>query len=121
MRTRPLTKTQRIARERLAELSWRAQMEDDVTVALRDEVPDAWHRLEADLDVVEKKVQITLRLDESVAKFYRAMGQGYQARISRILETYAQMKIAGALEWEARLEEMMEEGLVSRGQQDDFK
>ncbi len=44
----------------------------------------------------EKKVQVTIRLDESVAKFYRAMGRGYQGRINRVLATYAQMRIAKA-------------------------
>lgn len=109
-----LTKTQRIARERLSEILWKSQIDDEVSVALRDEVPDAWHRLEADLDVHEKKVKITLRLEDSVAKFYRAMGHGYQARINRILETWAQMKIAGALGGEARLNAMIEEGFMAK-------
>ena len=60
-------------------------------------MPLAWHTLEHDLDVEESKVKITLRLDESVAKFYRAMGPGYQARISRILGLWANMKIGEAL------------------------
>ena len=121
-----LTKSQRIAREKLTEILWKSQIDDEVTVALRDEVPDAWHRLEADLDVREKKVQITLRLDASVAKFFRAMGQGYQARINRILETWAQMKIAGALGGEAQLDAMIEEGFQAkiaerRGRKGDVK
>ena len=37
---------------------------------------------------------MTLYLDASVAKFFRAMGQGYQARINRLLALYAQAKIA---------------------------
>ncbi len=109
-----LTKTQRIARDKLSEILWRSQNEDVISTALRDEVPDAWHRLEADLDVHEKKVQITIRLDASVAKFFRAMGHGYQARINRILETWARMKIAGALDGEARMEAMIEEGFQAK-------
>gem|GEM_PF-4536393 len=45
-------------------------------------------------------MKITLRLDESVAKFYRAMGAGYQARISRILGLWANMKIGEVLRME---------------------
>lgn len=61
---------------------------------IKETIPEAWDTLERDIDVFEKKVQISLRLDESVAKFYRAQGQGYQARINRILATFAQMRIA---------------------------
>jgi len=61
---------------------------------VRDHIPEAWDRLEKDIDVFEKKVQITIRLDESVAKYFRAMGPGYQARINRVLATFAQMRIA---------------------------
>ncbi len=71
-------------------------------------VPEAWDTLEQDVDVAEKKMRVTLLLDDSVAKFYRAMGQGYQARINRILATFAQMRIAQV----RRLEEMMEEELA---------
>jgi len=71
-------------------------------------VPEAWDTLEKDIDVCEKKTKITLLLDDSVAKFYRAMGQGYQARINRILATFAQMRISQV----RKLEEMMEEELA---------
>ena len=71
--------------------------------ALREEVPEAWHTLEADLDVWEPKEKVTLYVETSVARFYRAMGHGYQARINRILATWAQMKIAG----EVRLDEAL--------------
>ena len=40
---------------------------------------------------------------DSVAKFYRAMGEGYQARINRLLRTWAQMKIAGEVQLDAHL------------------
>jgi len=74
-----------------------------VTEALREAVPEAWHTLEQDLDVAEPKEKVTLYLDRSVAKFYRAMGQGYQARINRLLATWAQMKIAEEVQLDAHL------------------
>ncbi len=57
-------------------------------------VPEAWATIEEDFEVHEPKMKITLRLDESIAKFFRAQGHGYQTRINHILGTYAQMKIA---------------------------
>lgn len=99
-----MSKTERISRERIISYLYAEQMRDnDLSLELRGKVPDAWHTLEHDLDVEEPKIKITLRLDASVAKFYRGMGQGYQARISRILGLWAHMKICDIL----RLEEKM--------------
>ncbi|SHF53669.1 BrnA antitoxin of type II toxin-antitoxin system [Litoreibacter ascidiaceicola] len=94
------SKTQRIAKERLNHYLQLMRLDDDLTDLVREVVPQAWHRLEHDIDVEEPKVKITLRVDRSVAKFYRAWGNGYQARINRILATYAQTKIAEYLKME---------------------
>ncbi len=91
-----LTKTERIARAKLFRHLWEARG-DLLDEALEAEVPEAWHTIEADIDVTEPKVKVTLYLDASVAKLFRAMGAGYQARINRVLSTWAQMKIAGLL------------------------
>lgn len=72
------------------------------------QVPEAWDTLEQDVDVAEPKMRVTLLLDASVAKFYRAMGKGYQARMNRVLATFAQMRIAQV----RRLETMMDEELA---------
>ena len=58
------------------------------------------------MDVTERKVKITIRLDESVVKFYRAMGVGYQARMNRVLQTYAQMQIAQVRWFEGERDEV---------------
>ncbi|MFB0931086.1 MAG: BrnA antitoxin family protein [Ascidiaceihabitans sp.] len=62
-----------------------------------EEVPDAWHIIVADLDCHAPKQKVTLYLDAPVAKAFKAMGQGYQARINRILATYLEMK--GGICW----------------------
>ena len=113
---RVIPKAERIARQRIVRFLYEQSInEDDILpVTLRNEVPDAWHTLEHDLDVQEPKVKVTLRLDESVARFYRGMGVGYQARISRILALWAHMKIANQL----RLEDRIHEGLEERNRLD---
>lgn len=88
------TRTQRLARERLTKHLYGLSRDDAWVREIQALVPDAWQALEADLPVEEEKIKITLRLDESVAKFFRATGPGYQARINRVLATYAQMRIA---------------------------
>jgi len=103
----PMTRAGRIARDRLFRHLWEGR-DDHLSEALREQAPEAWHTLEYDLDVTEPKVKLTLYLDSSTAKFYRAMGQGYQARINRILGTWAQMKIAGLIATEAHMAKRME-------------
>ncbi|MEO1238346.1 MAG: BrnA antitoxin family protein [Pseudomonadota bacterium] len=92
-RPRKGPKTQRLAEQRLKRLLLELY---DETMPSEAEwtIPEAWATLEQDIDVEEKKVKITIRLDESVVKFFRTMGVGYQARMNRVLATYAQMKIA---------------------------
>ena len=99
-----MTKTERIAREGLMKNMIHLHRDGWVASTIAEEIPDAWHTLEADLDVEEKKEKVTLYLDRSVARFYRAMGAGYQARINRLLATWAQMKIAQEVQLDAYLE-----------------
>ncbi|KMW58840.1 hypothetical protein AIOL_003821 [Candidatus Rhodobacter oscarellae] len=105
---RAKTRTQRLYFERLLLNAAHLKSEDVFEYHVQAQVPEAWDTLEQDVDVEEKKVKITLRLDESVAKFYRAMGNGYQARMNRILATFAQMRIAEL----RRLDDMLAEELA---------
>src|SRR6056297_547856 len=89
-----MTKTERIAREGLMKNLIHLNRDGWISSMLEDVIPEAWHTLEADLDVEEKKEKVTLYLDRSVLRVFRAMGNGYQARINRLLATWVQMKIA---------------------------
>ncbi len=81
---------------------------------MADETPDAWHTLLHDLDVEAKKQKVTLYLDRPVAKFFRDMGLGYQARINRVLSTFVQMHAAK----QVRLEDMLNERIASNAPED---
>ncbi len=89
-------KTRRLAEARLRQLMYQHALHDreDLIRLARDEVPEAWHTLEMDIETNEPKQKISLYLDRSVVKMFRAMGGGYQARINRILATWLQMKMA---------------------------
>lgn len=97
------TKTARLAYERFMGTIRDHEYDGNVPYWVNDHVPEAWDTLEQDVDVIEKKVRVTMRVDESVAKFYRAMGPGYQARMNRVLATFAQMRIAQINLGEARV------------------
>ena len=102
-----MTKNEKLAREGLMKNLVFLSQETWIPSTIALEVPEAWHTLEADVDVEEPKEKVTLYLDRSVARFYRAMGKGYHARINRLLATWAQMKIAGEVELEAKLKERL--------------
>ncbi len=74
-----MTRAQRLSREKVFRFFAEDSLNDQRTLefTLREEVPEAWHTLEYDLDVVEAKVKVkvTLWLDKSVAQFYRGMGK----------------------------------------------
>ena len=70
-----MTRAQRLSREKVFRYFAEERLSDQSVLdyTLRDEVPEAWHTLEYDLDVWEPKVKVTLWLDKSVAQFYRGI------------------------------------------------
>ena len=97
------SKSELRARDRLLYNLYYLQRDDFIDITLRDQVPEAWHTLELDVDCSEPKEKITLYLDRSVVRLFRAMVRGYQGRINRLLSTWAQMKIAGEVALEENL------------------
>lgn len=87
------TKTARLARERLRRALAGLEEDADLWATVQETAPEAWGTLEQDLDLPEKRVKITLRLDASVAAFFRGTGPNYGERINRVLATWAQMQI----------------------------
>lgn len=50
------------------------------------------------------KTRITLRVDGDVAKFFRAMGTGYQTRMNAVLRAFMLSKISGVIKGAERFE-----------------
>lgn len=99
-----MTKQDRIAMERLKYHTWLMDRDDwNATMALYEIAPSAWHTITADLDCHEPKEKLTLYLDKSVARTFKAMGKGYQGRINRILQTWLAMKMANQFETYAKI------------------
>ncbi|MEE9428221.1 MAG: BrnA antitoxin family protein [Paracoccaceae bacterium] len=92
--TRRGTKLERLANDRMIRCLNKLDEEDRLDYAVRENIPAEWTTLEEDIDVEEPKVKVTLLLDKSVANFYRSMGRGYQARVNRVLATFAQMRMS---------------------------
>ena len=103
------TKGERIAAEKLRVHMAALEIDRWDYHALEELVPDAWHTLAYDIDLAEPKEKVTLYLDRSVARAFKAMGHGYQARINRLLSTYLTMQAARKINfrkfWQARQED----------------
>ena len=99
-------KAKKLAEARFRQLSYQAWIEGDDFAELKKTVPDAWSTLEMDFETDAPKEKMTLYLDRAVAKMFRGMGQGYQARINRVLETWLQWKIAEMWRLEKDMDEM---------------
>ena len=57
------SKSELRARDRLLYNLYYLQRDDFIDITLRDQVPEAWHTLELDVDCSEPKEKITLYLD----------------------------------------------------------
>ncbi|RED11962.1 BrnA antitoxin family protein [Pontivivens insulae] len=55
---------------------------------LREWVPADWADVERNVECRPARTRITLRVDADVARFFRKMGPGYQARMNAVLRTY---------------------------------
>ena len=91
-----------LSRQELRDLM-RLSQDKMIARMLSEEIPEEWHMIMHDIPAYEKKEKLTLYLDKSVAKFFKAMGNGYQARINRILATWARMVILENVELENAL------------------
>ncbi|MEM8536477.1 MAG: BrnA antitoxin family protein [Pseudomonadota bacterium] len=62
-------------------------------------VPEEWDEIWKDDDRRDaKRTRVTMRMDADVVKFFKAMGEGYQTRINRVLRTFMHYRLAGIIE-----------------------
>lgn len=73
-------------------------LEADLRWGLTDSLrlPHEWREIAA-RPVVPGKRQVTIRLDEDVLAFFRAMGAGYLTRINAVLRTFMLARLAGVV------------------------
>lgn len=71
-------------------------LEADLRWGLNDShrIPAEWRAMLIE-PAVARKVKLTLRLDEDVARFFRAMGPGYLTRMNNVLRTFMLTRLAG--------------------------
>ena len=61
--------------------------------------PAEWHEIWQQEDRRDPKRQrVTIALDADVVKFFKALGQGYQPRMNRVLRAFMHMRLAKVIE-----------------------
>ena len=60
-------------------------------------VPQRWHEI-AKGRGTKDKVRLTIRVEEDVVKFYRAMGKGYQQRMNDVLAAWMHGRLAAVID-----------------------
>lgn len=62
-------------------------------------LPQGWDEIWHDIDRRDpKRVPVTMRMDADVVRFFKAMGEGYQGRINRVLRMFMHYRLAGIIE-----------------------
>lgn len=61
-------------------------------------LPEGWRELEKTAPVKPRKVRVTTGLDADVARWYRGLGAGYQARMNAVLRVYMLAMISKEIE-----------------------
>ncbi len=77
----------------MRQLQWDLQQE----VIRHGQVPLSWHEIARDRGR-KPQIKVTLRLEEDVLKFFRALGKGYQARMNDVLRAWMHGRIADIID-----------------------
>ncbi|WP_308915520.1 BrnA antitoxin family protein [Jannaschia sp. LMIT008] len=78
----------------MSRLEW--DLMHDVTVKMR--LPREWEEIWETRSPA--KTRVTVRLDDDVLKFFRAMGDGYGPRMNAVLRTFMLARLSGMMEGE---------------------
>ncbi len=92
-----LTKKELDAERQLTELR-QTTLEVEKYLNMQEFLPEGWASLERENPTYPHKKQVTFRVDEDVLKWFRNMGQGYQARINAVLRLYMLARVSKTVE-----------------------
>ncbi|MGB8623272.1 MAG: BrnA antitoxin family protein [Paracoccaceae bacterium] len=90
-------KTQRAHTTYMMDAMRRLEWELHNTVALQGRIPGTWHEIARDRGA-GRKTRITLRVEAEVVRFFKSMGEGYQAKMNDVLAAWMHGRLAGFIE-----------------------
>ncbi|WP_296423805.1 BrnA antitoxin family protein [Yoonia sp.] len=97
--TKHMTKTQRVNWSYGVDAHRMIEYDLHEFVMEHRSLPAEWHQIWQDKDRRDGKRQpVTMRMDADVVRFFKAMGDGYQHRINRVLRMFMHYRLAGIIE-----------------------
>ena len=96
---RAMTKTEFTHWSRAVDAMRHSDFDMHAALVREGRLPEAWDeiwRLREYRDPARQRV--TIRLDADVVRFFRAMGEGYQTRMNRVLRAFMHMRLAQMVE-----------------------
>ncbi|EBA13048.1 hypothetical protein RCCS2_04164 [Roseobacter sp. CCS2] len=94
-----MTKTQRIHWSYATDALRMIEYDLHATATKLRCMPKEWDEIWEDFDRRDpKKMRVTIRLDADVVKFFKAMGEGYQPRMNRVLRAFMHYRLAGIID-----------------------
>lgn len=91
-----MTKSQRINWSYAVDAHAMVEWDLHSYVAKEKMLPPAWDEIWQDADRRDpKRCRVTMRMDADVVKFFKTMGEGYQARINWVLRMFMHYRLAG--------------------------
>lgn len=94
-----MTKTERINWSFAVDTMRRVEWDMHAALIAAGEVPAGWDAIWNAREQRDTSTErVTIRLDTDVVKFFKAMGEGYQPRINRVLRAFMYFRLAGVVE-----------------------
>ncbi len=90
------TKRQRIDYRFLGDTMRELEWDIRHPLYLRGRVPTEWHQIAQEPSRARRR--LTLRIDEDVVKFFRALGPGYGPRMNMVLRAFMHGRLSGLVE-----------------------
>ena len=91
-----LTSKQRANYHYMADAMRRLEWDLHHHIEATSRIPREWHDIAKERQA-KGKVQLTIRLDEDVVRFYKSMGAGHLPRMNAVLRSYMHARLAGVL------------------------
>ncbi len=101
-----LTKRQRVDYRFLGDAMRQLEWDIRHPLVLQGRIPPEWHQIVQ--EPTPAKSRLTLRIDQDVVKFFRALGPGYGPKMNLVLRAFMHARLAGLVEGPESLDYIVE-------------
>lgn len=84
---------------------------------MQGRIPGRWHQIARERSP-GRKMRITLRVEADVVRFFKSLGEGYQARMNDVLAAWVDGRLAGFIDGAETRDEFRSEWAAEEGKPD---